>query len=110
MIASWEIELDAVQDRSGILSLFTKPFDRVVLSTLSSLAPLLELHHVLVHSFLSMAKCCWLMADGLVSRGWHRYGGRESLSVVKSFSCLFCFLVGLFISFDSLVSCHPPEC
>ena len=78
MIASWEIELDAAWDRSGLLSLFMKPFDGVVLSNLSSLAPLLELYHVLVHSFLSAAKCCWLTADGLVSRGQHRYGGRES--------------------------------
>src|SRR5712671_2917958 len=103
MIASWEIELDAAWDRSGLLSLFMKPFDGVVLSNLSSLAPLLELHHVLVHSFLSAATCCWLMADGLVSRGQHRYGGRESLSVVNPLAAFFASLSAF--SFPSIPSC-----
>jgi len=68
VIANWEIKLEAVRDKDELLSLLRKLFNGVVLSSLSSLAPLVELCHVLVQLFFSMAKFCWLTADGLVSR------------------------------------------
>src|SRR5712672_3765362 len=79
-MANCEIKLAASRERSGVLSLFMKPLDGVLLSNFIRMLPLMDLRHFVVHSSFSLAAWLCFRADGFISKGRRRYMGRASLS------------------------------